>query len=339
MKAALLVEYGKPLQMVDLPAPVPAAGEVLVRVRASGMCRTDLKIAKGFMASVRLPHVLGHEVAGEIVAVGDGVDAALGGRRVTSLVDITCGECDYCRDPASNYCANLKRVGIEVAGGHAEFLCLPTANLVFLPDAIAFDIASALPDAIGTTYRAIHTRGQVRPGQTVVIYGLGGLGLSGVQIAAVAGARVIAVARAPERRSLAIDLGASLTLNPDEVDFVDAIREATDGYGAHLFIDLVGIAGSVEKAVRSCRKGGRVVVVGYLVPTFEVTTYHLLANEVEILGSRSVTREEMQQVLPLVADGVLRPVIAEHLPLELVNDAYDRLSEGGTTGRPVIVFP
>jgi len=339
MRAAVLTEYGRPLQLADLPIPVPGAGEALVRVRASGMCQTDLKIAKGFMTTVRLPHVLGHEVAGEVAAVGADVDSALVGSRVTALVDIRCGECEYCRDSTSGYCANLRRLGIEVNGGHAEFLSVPTSNLVLLPESIPFDVASTLPDAVGTTYRAIHTRGRVCPGQTVVIYGLGGLGLSGVQIAAAAGARVIAVARTPERRELAASLGAAVLIDPDQEDLVDSIRGATGGYGADLFIDLVGIEGSVDKAVRSCRKGGRVIVVGYLVPAFEVATYHLLANEVEILGSRSVTREEITQVVRLVADGVLTPVIAEHLPLERVNDAYNRLSEGGITGRPVIVFP
>jgi 2-desacetyl-2-hydroxyethyl bacteriochlorophyllide A dehydrogenase len=339
MRAALLTEFGKPLELVEIPVPSPAAGEVLIRTRASGMCRTDLKIAKGFMATVELPRVLGHEVAGEVAAVGAGVDGALVGSRVTSLVDLTCGECEYCRDPASSYCANLRRVGIETDGGHAEFLCVPAANLISLPDSIPFDVASALPDAIGTTYRAIHTRGRVRAGQTVVIYGLGGLGLSGVQIAATAGANVIAVSRTPERRELAASLGASTLLDPNEDDLVESVRRATGGHGADLFVDLVGIEGSVEKAVRCCRKGGRVVVVGYLVPTFEVTTYHLLANEIEILGSRSITREEMQRVVELVADGVLSPVIAENLPLDLVNDTYRRLSEGEITGRPVIVFP
>lgn len=339
MRAALLTEFGRPLELADVPDPTPAAGEALIRIRASGMCRTDLKIAKGFMTTVRLPHVLGHEVAGEVAGVGAGVDPALVDSRVTALVDITCGDCEYCRDSTVSYCADLRRVGIEVPGGHAEFLCVPARNLVLLPDEIPFDVASALPDAVGTTYRAIHTRGRVRPGQTVVIYGLGGLGLSGVQIAAAAGARVVAVARAPERRELAAGLGASVLVDPDREDLVEAIRRATGGYGAHLFVDLVGIEGSVEKAVRSCRKGGRVIVVGYLVPTFEVTTYHLLANEVEILGARSVTREEMQKVIRLVAEGVLRPVIAERLPLESVNDAYDRLAEGKIIGRPVIVFP
>jgi 2-desacetyl-2-hydroxyethyl bacteriochlorophyllide A dehydrogenase len=338
MRAALLTEFGKPLELVDIPVPSLAAGEVLIRTRASGMCPTDLKIAKGFMATVELPRVLGHEVAGEVAAVGAGVDSALVGRRVTSLVDIACGECEYCRDSTSSYCANLRRVGIETDGGHAEFLCVPAENLVPLPDSIPFDVASALPDAIGTTYRAIQTRGQVHSGQTVVVYGLGGLGLSGVQIAAAAGANVIGVSRTPERRELAASLGASTLIDPNEDDLVDSIRRATGGYGADLFIDLVGIEGSVEKAVRCCRKGGRVVVVGYLVPTFEVTTYHLLANEIEILGSRSVTREEMQRVMELVADGVLNPVIAERLPLDLANDAYSRLSEGKIIGRPVIVF-
>jgi 2-desacetyl-2-hydroxyethyl bacteriochlorophyllide A dehydrogenase len=302
------------------------------------MCRTDLKIVNGFFKTVELPRVLGHEVAGEVVAVGSDVDTALVGERVITLLDISCGTCDYCREGRRTYCANLRRLGIEADGGHGEYVAVPAENLISLPSSIPFDVGSALPDAVGTSYRAIHTRGQIEPGQTVVVYGLGGLGLSAVQIAVAAGASVIGISRTPERRELAASLGASLLIDPNTDDFVDSIREATNGYGCDLFVDFVGIEGSVGRAVRSCRKGGRVIVVGYLVPAFEVTAYDLLVNEVEILGSRSVAKGEIERVVQLVADGVLNPVIAERVPLENVNEAYQRIAAGETVGRAVIVF-
>jgi D-arabinose 1-dehydrogenase-like Zn-dependent alcohol dehydrogenase len=188
-------------------------------------------------------------------------------------------------------------------------------------------------------YHGLKAQGNVRPGQAVAIYGLGGLGLSAVQIAVLSGARVIAIARNPARRKLALELGASAAIDPEAGDLVDAVRQFAGGLGVDCFLDLVGIEGSIEKGVRSCRKGGRVVIVGYTVPTFQVTTMHMVYNEVQILGSRSNTRADFLEVAQLMADGRLKPVIDHRLRLEDVNAEYARLQEGKVIGRSVIVFP
>lgn len=339
MKAAVLERFHEPLAIREVPAPAPGAGEALVRTRASCLCQTDLKVLRGVIPTVQPPRIIGHELAGEVVALGPGAAGVKEGDRVISALDISCGVCAYCQVGKLDYCLALRRLGFEHDGAHAELVRLPARNLVVLPPTVSFEQGAAIPDAMGSIYHAIKARGDVRPGQTVAVYGLGGLGLNGVQIAALAGARVIAIARTPERRKLALELGAAEAIDPDAGDLVDAVRRAAGGLGVDCFVDLVGIEGSIEKAVGACRKGGRVVVVGYVVPTFQVTTMYLVYNEVQILGSRSSTRAEFQEVAQLVGEGRLRPILAERLRLEDVNAGYARLAEGRVIGRSVIVLP
>ena len=346
MKAAVLERFKAPLVVQEVPTPAPGAGEVLVRTRASSLCQTDLKVMHGAVPTVRPPRIIGHELAGEVAALGPGAAGVPGGAgglkegdRVIAALDISCGACAYCQVGRLDYCLGLRRLGFEHDGAHAEFVRLPARNLVPIAPAVTFEQGAAIPDAMGSIYHAIKVRGDVRPGQTVAIYGLGGLGLSGVQIAVLAGARVIAIARTPERRRLALELGAAAAIDPEAGNLVEAVRGAAGGLGVDLFVDLVGIEGSIERGVRACRKGGRVVVVGYLVPTFQVTTMSLVYNEVQILGSRSSTRADFLEVAQLVAVGRLKPILADRLRLEDVNEGYARLGEGKVIGRSVIVFP
>jgi propanol-preferring alcohol dehydrogenase len=334
-----LERFNAPLAIRDVPVPSPGPGEVLVRTRASSLCQTDLKVMRGVIPTVKTPRIIGHELCGEVAAVGSGAVGLKEGERVVSSIDIVCGTCPYCQVGKLDYCQNLRRLGFEQEGAHAEFVCLPARNLVPIPPSVSFEQGAAVPDAIGTVYHALKIRGDVRPGQAVAVYGLGGLGLSAVQIAALAGARVIAIARTPQRRKLALELGATEAIDPDASDMVEAVRRAAGGLGVDIFLDLVGIEGSVEKAVRACRKGGRVVVVGYVVPTFQVTTMSLVYNEVQILGSRSSTRQDFLEVVQLVGDGRLRTVLDERLRLEDVNAGYASLDAGKIIGRSVIVFP
>lgn len=339
MKAAVLERFNEPLVLREVPAPVPGPGEVLVRTRASCLCQTDLKVIRGVIPTVKPPRIIGHELAGEVAALGPGAGGVKEGDRVIAALDISCGTCAYCQVGRLDYCVALRRLGFEHDGAHAELVRLPARNLVPIAPAVSFEQGAAIPDAMGSVYHAIKFRGDVRAGQAVAVYGLGGLGLSAVQIAALAGARVIAIARTPERRKLALELGAAAAINPEGGDLVEAVRQASGGLGVDCFIDLVGIEGSIEKAVRACRKGGRVVVVGYVVPSFQVTTMYLVYNEVQVLGSRSSTRGEFLEVAQLVADGRLKPILAERLALEEVNAGYARLQEGKVIGRSVIVFP
>jgi 2-desacetyl-2-hydroxyethyl bacteriochlorophyllide A dehydrogenase len=336
MKAAVLERFNEPLNVREMDDPEPGVGEVIVRTRAAGICRTDLKIIEGAIPTVKTPLILGHELAGEVAALGPGVVGFEAGARVTVGLDITCGACDYCRRGQTDYCARLKRLGLEQDGSLADFVRVPAANLIEIPPTVSFAHAATVPDAIGSPYHAVLRRARVRAGQTVAVYGLGGLGLIAVQVAVLAGARVIAIARTEKRRALAEELGATWSIDPTDGDVSAQIRDLTDGLGVHAFIDLVGIEGSVDQGVLSCRKGGRVVVVGYFVPTLVAGMVRLVYDEVSIMGSRSSTRSDLLEAVALVGQGRIRPIIGAELTLDEVNAGLDRLREGSVIGRAVV---
>ncbi len=338
MKAAVLEQFNQPLEVRDMAEPVAGLGEVIVGTRAAGICRTDLKVIQGVIPTVPTPLIMGHELAGEVVAVGPGVVGVEEGTRVAVGLDITCGICEYCRRGELDYCVRLLRLGLEQDGALADFVRVPAANLIEIPDTISFPQAATLPDAVGSSYHAVLKRAQVRPGQTVAVYGLGGLGLVAVQVAVLAGAQVIAIARTTERRKLAESLGATWSIDPNDGEVSVQIRELTNGLGVHAFIDIVGIEGSVHQGVLSCRKGGRVVVVGYLVPELATEMMRLVYDEVSIMGSRSSTRADLLEAVALVGQGRIQPVIGTSLELEAVNEGLDDLREGSVVGRAVVNF-
>lgn len=338
MKAAVLERFNEPLAIRDVPAPAVGPGEALIRTRASSLCRTDLKVMWGLIPTVQTPRIIGHELCGEVAGLSPGAAGVKEGDRVVAGLDISCMTCAYCQTGRPDYCLHLRRMGFEHDGAHAEYVRLPARNLVPLPTNVSFEQGASIPDAMGAVYHGLKAQGNLRPGQTVAIYGLGGLGLSAVQIAVLAGARAIAIARNSARRKLALELGAVVAIDPEAGDLVDAVQRASGGLGVDCFLDLVGIEGSIEKGVRSCRKGGRVVIVGYTAPTFQVTAMHMVYNEVQILGSRSNTRADLLEIVQLMAEGRLRPVIDHRIRLEDANAEYARLQEGKVIGRSVIVF-
>lgn len=338
MKAAVLEQFNEPLNVTETADPEPGLDDVIVRTRAAGICRTDLKIIEGAIPTVKTPLIMGHELAGEVVALGQGVRGFEEGARVAVALDITCGTCEYCRRGELDHCARLVRLGLEQDGALADFVRVPAANLVEIPPAVSFAQAATIPDAIGSPYHAVLRRAEVRSGQTVAVYGLGGLGLTAVQVAVVAGARVIGIARTKERRQLAEELGATWTIDPNDGDISVQIRELTKGLGVHAFIDLVGIEGSVDQGVLSCRKGGAVVVVGYSVPQLTAGTMRLVYDEVSIMGSRGSTRSDLLEAVALVGQGRIRPIIGAEFELDAVNEGLDRLREGSIIGRAVVNF-
>ena len=338
MNAAVLDGFGAPLDIRAVPDPEPGPGEVIVRTRAAGVCRTDLKVVSGAIPTVQPPLILGHELAGEVVALGPGVEGIEPGTGVAVGLDIVCGFCHYCRRGELDHCSNLRRLGFEIDGALAEYVRVPAANLLPIPDGVTFAAAATVPDAIGSPYHAVVGRAGVGPGQTVAVYGLGGLGLAAVQVARIAGAKVIAIARTDERRALAEELGATWSIDPREGAISDQIRNLTGGVGVDAFIDIVGIEGSVEQGVRSSRKGGKVVVVGYFVPEFSASMLPLVYDEVSIMGSRSSTRSELLAALDLVGQGRLRPIIGAEFDLGDVNGVLDQLQEGSIIGRAVVTI-
>src|SRR5919106_4505738 len=339
MRAAVLEEFKQPVQLrTDVAKPEPGPREVVVRTRAAGICRTDLKVVDGIIPTVETPRVLGHEVAGEVAAVGAEVDSFSEGDRVTVSLDVTCGVCAYCRVGEFDHCARLRRLGLEWDGGLADFVRVPAENLVPIADSVSFPEAAVIPDAVGSPYHAVVTRANVRPAQTVAVYGLGGLGLVAVQVGRLLGARVIGIARTPERRKLAEELGATWSIDPRDGAVSEQIRERTDGLGVHAFFDFVGIEGSVEQAVLASRKGGKVVVVGYVVPEVVAPTMRMVYDEVAIMGSRGSTRRDLHEATELVGQGQIRPIIGRELELDQINEGLDLLREGSVVGRAVFRF-
>jgi 2-desacetyl-2-hydroxyethyl bacteriochlorophyllide A dehydrogenase len=338
VKAAVLDQFNEPLNVREMADPEPGYGDVIVRTRAAGICRTDLKVVEGAIPTVTTPRIVGHELAGEVVALGPGVAGVEEGARVAVGLDITCGACDYCRRGKLDYCTQLLRLGLEQDGSLADFVRVPAANLIPIPPTVSFAQAATIPDAVGSPYHAVLNRADVRPGQTVAVYGLGGLGLTAVQVAVIAGARVIAIARTKERRELAEELGATWSIDPNDGEVSAQVREITDGLGVDAFIDLVGIDGSVDQGTLACRKGGRVVVVGYFVPQLTTAMMRLVLQEITIMGSRSSTRAELLEAMSLVGQGRIQPIIGAELELDQVNEGLDRLRDGSVIGRAVVNF-
>ncbi|MDR1049357.1 MAG: zinc-binding dehydrogenase [Synergistaceae bacterium] len=337
MKTAVLRGFHRPLSIEDRPVPVPGEGEVLVKVRASGLCVSDLHIQDGMIASVPLPHVPGHETAGEVAGVGEGVRGFSAGDRVIVGIDVVCGECRFCRTGRSNLCSNLKRSGFELDGGHAEYMTAREEQLFKIDPSLPFDQACIIPDAVACMYHAIKAQAGLRAGDRALILGVGGLGLQGVQILKHFGAEVYCTSRRQAKLDLARSLGADHVFATDET-LDREIARVTDGEMCDAVFDNIGIASSVQTSLRLVRPGGKVVVAGYGDPAFTVGFQDLVIKEKEIIGIRGSTRQEIAEVIRLAERGKISPCVCRTLPFDRINEGLDALRRGESLGRSVIVF-
>lgn len=332
MRAVVIARYGGSLEPASRPIPRPAAGEVLVRVRASGLCSTDLHLLSGRQTLGELPRVVGHELAGDIVELGKGVRDWSPGARVTAAIDVTCGCCRHCLSGQTQLCRTMQRIGFERDGGHADYVAVPAANLVALDARIPYEAAAILPDAVACMYHSLIRQGGVSIGQRVVILGVGGLGIHGVQIARSAGAEVLATSRRPQRLALAERFGA-VAVDTDRESLAAVVEKFTDGEGADVVIDNIGNRESVREGLSVLRPGGKFLVVAYLDETFEVPSMRLFKTEQQIIGCRGSTKQDLIDVVRLVCDGKLTPVLGASYPLDRIADAVARLEAGELVGR------
>jgi D-arabinose 1-dehydrogenase-like Zn-dependent alcohol dehydrogenase len=331
MRAAVLERFGEPLELREIARPTPREGEVLVRVRAVGLCGTDLKVVDGVLPGLRLPLIPGHEIAGEIVA-GDG---ELLGARVACYLYEPCGRCRWCRSSDHALCPDAARIGRSRDGGLAEYVVLRKEN-VFPFTAVSFAAAAVAMDAVATPWRALRVRGGLRAGERVAISGAGGLGLNAVQVAVNAGASVAVFDPDATAREKALALGAEVALTPERA------RDAVDwsSGGVDLGLEASGRRAGFEALVACTRPGGRVVCCGYAPgSTWEMDSMCLVLSELAVIGSRAGSREDARNALAAVEAGDIVPAIASTLPLEDVNDAFSRLRHGGLAGRLMIEIP
>ena len=332
MRAVVIAAYGGSLQATRRPLPRPRPGEVLVRVRASGLCSTDLHLISGRQPLGDLPRIVGHEIAGDVAELGDGVTSWRTGDRVTVAIDVTCGQCRHCLGGATQRCHAMQRIGFERDGGHADYVAVPAANLVALPAEIAYEAAAILPDAVACMYHSLMHQGRVGLGQRILILGVGGLGIHGVQIARSAGAAVLATSRQPQRLALA-ELYGAMAVDPARESLAAAVARFTDGEGVDVVVDNIGNRASVREGLSLLRPGGKFLVIAYLDESFEVPSMPLFKTELEIIGCRGSTRQDLIDVVHLVRTGQVKPVLGASYPLERIGEAVARLESGDLVGR------
>ncbi|MFQ5915650.1 MAG: alcohol dehydrogenase catalytic domain-containing protein [Nitrospinota bacterium] len=339
MRAMVLHEFSGRLREESLPDPEPDRGEAVIRVRACAVDQFDLTIRNGHVPGTKLPLILGHEVAGEVAAVGDGVGGLSVGERVASTLYVTCGRCRPCRIGAETVCENfLGYLGAQFDGGYAELMKVPAANLVRISDGISFEEGSVLANAIGTPYHGIVKRVGVRPGETVLITGAGGgVGLHAVQLARLAGGRVIGADISKGKLEAILKMGAERAVDPTKESLVEAVMDWTGGRGVDAAIELVGTA-TLSSTIESLAIRGRLAIIGsHTGRSFEADPLYLMRRELTIMGSRNCSKQDLREVVDLVEAGRVKPIFSEKFPLTEANSVLERMAKGQFVGRPVLI--
>jgi alcohol dehydrogenase, propanol-preferring len=331
MRAAMLDAPGEPLRLRDRPIPDPGPGEVRVRVQACGVCGSDVFLQKGgFGDKVTWPVVPGHEAAGVVDALGEGVTAVAVGDQV-ALYYITVPDGDpWAARGRPNIRPYVTRMGVDVDGAFADFVIRPVEALIRPPSRVPPEVLAVLTDAVATPLHGLKRVARLQPGETLAVLGVGGLGSNAVQLGKAMGARVIAVTRSEAKLALALELGADETVAADAGDPVAAVRALTGGHGPDVVIQCVGSAAVDEQAIAMGGPGGRVVLIGSSLDHFRARATDIFWRELSVLGSRGFVPDDIRDAIALYLDGTLR---VEHLvdnvrPLEEANDAIEDLKAG-----------
>jgi propanol-preferring alcohol dehydrogenase len=340
MKAVRLMSVDQPLVLEEVPRPKADSGEVLVEVQAAGICHSDAHYRKGTTPAGPLPLTPGHEVAGVVAEAGPGVKNLSVGERVCLHYLVVCGECTHCRTGHEQFCSRGAMLGKHRDGGYAEYIVVPEWNAVPLPENIPFDQGAVMMCSSATALHALR-KARLKAGETVAVYGAGGLGLSAVQLAAALGAgQVYAIDRVVEKLELAAGFGA-VPIDAGAQDPVEAIREATSGRGVDVTVEMIGSPGTMRQAVQSLAPLGRAAIAGLTDRLLELDSYgELIGGEAEVIGVSDHLRSELPNLIGLVERGRLNlgSVITGAVPLEAeaINDVLDGLEAGTVTGRVVI---
>ena len=337
MKAILLHEHGSPekLKYAEFETPEPAFGQVLVKLHAAALNRMDLLVRAGWRGlKLDMPHILGADGAGEVAALGDGVEGWQIGDRVVLNANLGCGFCDYCLAGQDNRCNNWHLLGATVHGTYAEFVRLPSRQLFRLPDSFDFHAAAASSLVYQTAWHSLITRGQLCPGEKVLVVGAsGGVNTASIQIAKLAGAEVIVVGSDEKKLSLAESLGADILIDRSKTEnWSKDVFKLTNRQGVDVVVDNVGT--TFQLSFRALRKGGRLLTVGNTgAPKFEIDNRYIFAKHLSIIGSTMGTLKDFDEVMSLVVAGKLKPVVDTTFELKDAQKAHERLEKNEQLGK------
>jgi len=327
MQAWRYVGVQQSLERQEIEQPKPGPGEIVVRVRAAGVCHSDLHVLEG-IAPFPTPLTLGHEVAGTIEELGPGVRDLAVGQMVVLYGPNSEGDCRFCRRGEENLCAASQPIGLGIDGGYADFVRCRARSAIVVPAEVRPEQAAVATDAVLTPYHALKSAARLRAGETAVIIGLGGLGMNAIEIAQLLGASVIAMDVVPEKLAHARALGAHETVDGRDAEAVAALAQRQPD----LVADFVGLESSVRMAQQIVRPGGRVLLVGLGAVAGPLLTFRYGAQQIATLGSFWGTSQELREVLDLIARGALSPLVTTE-PLAFVNDVLERLRHGSVDGR------
>jgi len=340
MKAVVFNQHGGPevLQYVDVPDPRPGPGEVLIEVKATSINHIDIFLRRGMPGiKVPLPKIVGSDAAGIIRELGRDVSGLTPGQRVTINPGITCGHCEFCSAGFGSQCVSWAMVGENRDGAYAEFVVVPAHIVLPIPDHISFEEAAAAPLVFLTAWSMMVGKGNIRPGEDVLILGAGaGVGTAAIQIAKLVGCRVFATASNAEKLQRAKELGADFLINYTTEEFDKAIRELTNKRGVDIVVDYIG-ADTWVRSLRSARRGGRVLTCGATTGFAPQTDLrHIFFRQVQVLGSTMGSHREFLDVMKCVFRGQLKPVIDRVLPLPEARKGHELIEQRAVFGKIVL---
>ncbi len=341
MRAMRIHEHGGPeaLKLEQIDPPRPGPGEVTVQVKACAMNHLDLWTRNGLPGlKIPMPHILGSDISGVVVEMGDGVNRA-SGEEVIIQPGLSCGHCLWCFEGRHSECKEYKIFGYQVDGGYTERLNVPEENLLPKPKSLSFEEAASIPLVFLTAWHMLVGRAHIQPGEDVLVLAAGsGVGIASIQIAKLWGARVIATASTDAKLERARAIGADEIINYKDEDFAEEVRRMTDNKGVEVVIEHVG-ADTFDKSLRSLAKGGRLVTCGATSGAdAKINLRYLFARHISILGSYMGGKPELAKLLPHFDTGKLRPVVDKVFPLEEAADAHRRMEERAQFGKIVLTI-
>jgi propanol-preferring alcohol dehydrogenase len=340
MRAMVVPRWGEPSTLKEVAEPVAGVGEAVMKIRAGGVGLTLINMRTG-RSGGSTPRIMGHELAGDIVSVGEGVTNVKVGQRCAVYFYLSCGACRWCRGGRETLCERMGgHVGVHCDGGFADLVKLPAGNFLPIPDELDYEAAALAADAVNTNWHCMRERARLDPHCEVALIGAGGgVGIHGVQVARLFGARVIAVDVSDEKLALARQWGADETINVREVnDLTAAIRKATGGRGVDAAVDYVGASETFQAAIDSLAIGGRAVAIAAMPHAVTLNTRHLVHGEREITGSRHSTRAEFIETMEIMARGLVKPVVGMRTHFTEVEHVLDEIVAQRVPGRGAVTY-